>query len=45
MLWVDPDRILIAYFAMPLAPPGDNALLRDFGRLVYEAMQDAKPGG
>ncbi len=38
MLWIDPGKRLIAYFAAPLMPPGDNELLMDFRRLVYQAM-------
>jgi CubicO group peptidase (beta-lactamase class C family) len=37
--WVDPTRKLIAYFAMPLAPAGDSALLQEYRRLVYVAMR------
>jgi CubicO group peptidase (beta-lactamase class C family) len=33
--WIDPSRAMIAYFAMPLTPPGDGALLQEFRRLVY----------
>jgi CubicO group peptidase (beta-lactamase class C family) len=36
--WVDPSRNLIAYFAMPLTPPGDGALLQDYRRLVYATI-------
>jgi CubicO group peptidase (beta-lactamase class C family) len=38
--WIDPARKLIAYFAMPLTPPGDNALLQEYRRLVHSAMSD-----
>ncbi len=38
LLWVDPSLDLIAYFTMPLTPPGDNDLLREFRRLVYHAL-------
>ena len=37
VLWVDPALNLVAYFTMPLSPPGDNDLLADFRRLVYQA--------
>ncbi len=37
VLWVDPALDLVAYFTMPLSPPGDNNLLADFRRLVYQA--------
>jgi hypothetical protein len=37
LLWVDAALDLVAYFTMPLTPPGDNDLLADFRRLVYEA--------
>jgi len=37
-LWVDPKQQLVAYFAFPIMPPGDNALLREFEQLVYAAM-------
>jgi CubicO group peptidase (beta-lactamase class C family) len=37
LLWVDPALNLVAYFTMPLTPPGDNDLLADFRRLVYQA--------
>ncbi len=37
LLWVDPALNLVAYFTMPLNPPGDNDLLADFRRLVYQA--------
>jgi CubicO group peptidase (beta-lactamase class C family) len=37
-LWVDNRQNIIAYIAFPLDPPGDNDLLRDFERLVYEAI-------
>jgi CubicO group peptidase (beta-lactamase class C family) len=37
VLWVDPALDLVAYFTMPLTPPGDNDLLADFRRLVYQA--------
>lgn len=39
VLWVDPALNLVAYFTMPLTPPGDNDLLADFRRLVYEAAR------
>lgn len=38
VLWVDPALDLVAYFTMPLSPPGDNDLLADFRRLVYQAQ-------
>ena len=39
-LWVDPREKLVAYFAFPVMPPGDNALLRHFERLVFAAMME-----
>lgn len=38
-LWVDPRNQMIAYFNFPLAPPGDNDLLREFEKLVYSALE------
>ena len=38
-LWVDPKNRLIAYINFPLTPPGDNDLLREFERLVYDALE------
>jgi CubicO group peptidase (beta-lactamase class C family) len=35
--WVDPVDRLVAYFAFPLMPPGDNELLLEFARLVEVA--------
>jgi CubicO group peptidase (beta-lactamase class C family) len=35
--WVDPVDRLVAYFAFPLMPPGDNQLLLEFARLVEAA--------
>ena len=40
ILWVDPGERLIAYFAFPVMPPGDNGLLNDFRRLVYAAIDE-----
>lgn len=40
-LWVDLRERLVAYVAFPVMPPGDNALLNEFRRLVYDAMTDA----
>jgi CubicO group peptidase (beta-lactamase class C family) len=37
-LWVDPAARLVAYFAFPVMPPGDNDLLREFRRLVYAVL-------
>jgi CubicO group peptidase (beta-lactamase class C family) len=37
LLWVDPALNLVAYFTMPLTPPGDNDLLAAFRQLVYQA--------
>jgi CubicO group peptidase (beta-lactamase class C family) len=37
VLWVDAALNLVAYFTTPLTPPGDNDLLADFRRLVYQA--------
>jgi len=44
VFWVDRPARLVAYFAFPIMPPGDGALLNDFRRLVYTAMAapDAK---
>jgi CubicO group peptidase (beta-lactamase class C family) len=42
-LWVDLRERLVAYFAFPMMPPGDNALLNEFRRLVYAAMTGPKP--
>ena len=44
MLWVDPALDLVGYFTMPLTPPGDNDLLRDFRRLTYQAMAARESG-
>ena len=40
ILWIDPRERLIAYFAFPVMPPGDNELLNEFRRLVDAAMAD-----
>ncbi len=40
ILWVDPGKRLIAYFAFPLTPPGDMGLLNEFRRLVVEALTE-----
>jgi CubicO group peptidase (beta-lactamase class C family) len=37
-IWVDLREKLVAYFAFPLAPPGDSALLNKFRHLVYGAI-------
>jgi len=37
-IWVDLSEKLFAYFAFPVMPPGDNALLNEFRRLVYTAL-------
>jgi len=37
-IWVDLKEKLVAYFAFPVMPPGDNALLNEFRRLVYGAL-------
>ncbi len=37
-IWVDLREKLVAYFAFPVVPPGDNALLDEFRRLVYVAI-------
>ncbi|MBI1187578.1 MAG: serine hydrolase [Alphaproteobacteria bacterium] len=42
-LWVDRNSGLIAYFAFPVSPPGDNVLLTEFRRSVYAAMAPATP--
>ena len=39
-IWVDLGEKLVAYFAFPVAPPGDSALLNEFRRLVYIAIAD-----
>ena len=38
ILWVDPHERLIAYFAFPIMPPGDNALLTEFQALVDASL-------
>lgn len=38
-MWVDPKYRMVAYFAFPLEPPGNNALLNEFEQLVYSAIQ------
>jgi CubicO group peptidase (beta-lactamase class C family) len=45
VLWVDRRERLVAYFAFPIMPPGDSALINDYRRLVYAAMApgDAAP--
>lgn len=40
-LIIDPVERTTAYFAFPIMPPGDNALLTEFRRLVREAKQPA----
>ena len=42
-LWIDPKQNVVAFFAFPMEPPGDNNLLREFDRLVYAAMSEAQP--
>lgn len=42
-LWIDPAAQLVAYFAFPVMPPGDNDLLREFRRLVYAALASPDP--
>lgn len=37
-IWVDLREKLVAYFAFPVMPPGDNALLNEFRHLVYSAL-------
>ncbi len=37
-IWADLREKLAAYFAFPVMPPGDNALLNEFRRLVYGAI-------
>ncbi len=37
-IWVDLREKLVAYFAFPVLPPGDNELLNEFRRLVYGAL-------
>ncbi len=44
VLWVDPNLDLIAFFAMPLMPPGDGGLLQDFRRLVYQGLAGSAAG-
>jgi CubicO group peptidase (beta-lactamase class C family) len=36
--WIDPALEMVAFFAMPLTPPGDGALLQDYRRLVYATI-------
>jgi CubicO group peptidase (beta-lactamase class C family) len=43
-LWVDPLERIVAYFAFPLEPPGDNALLDEFERLVQQALAAGRGG-
>jgi len=40
--WVDTKERLIAYIGFPLAPPGDNALLKEFEQRVYAALGEAQ---
>lgn len=35
-LWVDVQQQSISYLGIPLTPPGDNALLAEFERLMYQ---------
>jgi CubicO group peptidase (beta-lactamase class C family) len=44
-LIIDPVERTTAYFAFPIKPPGDNALLTEFRRLVREAKAPAAAGG
>lgn len=44
-LIIDPVERTTAYFAFPIRPPGDNALLTEFRRLVREAKAPAAAGG
>ncbi|HEU0226062.1 MAG TPA: serine hydrolase domain-containing protein [Steroidobacteraceae bacterium] len=44
-LIIDPVGRTTAYFAFPVMPPGDNALLTEFRRLVREAKAPAAAGG
>jgi len=37
-LWINPKQRLIAYFNVPLTPPGDNALLVEFEEKVDAAL-------
>lgn len=37
-IWVDLREKLVAYFAFPVMPPGDTALLNGFRSLVYRAL-------
>ncbi len=37
-IWVDLRKKLVAYFAFPVMPPGDNALLNEFRSLVYSGL-------
>lgn len=43
ILWVDPGSSLVAYFAIPVSPPGDPALLDEFRRRTYGAMSGPRP--
>lgn len=36
-LWIDMQHQSVSYLAFPLTPPGDNALLAEFERLIYQS--------
>ncbi len=40
ILWVDPSQELVGYFAFPVTPPGDGALLFQYQQMVYGAMTE-----
>jgi CubicO group peptidase (beta-lactamase class C family) len=40
ILWVDPARRLVGYFAFPLQPPGDIGLLMQYQQMVYGALTE-----
>jgi hypothetical protein len=37
VLWIDRPQRLVAFFAFPVRPPGDNALLNEFRQRVAAA--------
>ena len=42
ILWVNPESRTVAYFAFPLTPPGDAALIDEFRDAVYAAMTQSE---
>lgn len=43
IVWVDPTQEIVGYFAFPVTPPGDIALLFQYQELVYAAMTEFYP--